>query len=94
MSFVNYKLFQMVGLYYPPQIQTGHHVVTISGCSLIVKLTSCLTDENGGDEEYTEKIYSLAKPLAKRADAEINEDEVIFDIPFSFFYTGARRNLW
>ncbi|KAK6056639.1 BRCA1 protein, partial [Cooperia oncophora] len=59
LGFVNYRLYQMVGLYYPPQIQTGQNMVAA---------------DDSDDEERVEKIYSLARPLAKRTGTE-NEKE-------------------
>ncbi|KJH45098.1 BRCA1 protein [Dictyocaulus viviparus] len=59
LGFVNFRLYQMIGLYYPPQIQTGQKLIT----------------NDIDDEEHMEKVYSLARPLAKRNGAE-NENEV------------------
>ncbi|PAV79646.1 hypothetical protein WR25_08716 [Diploscapter pachys] len=64
MGFVNFRLYQLLGLYYPPQIQTGQN----------------MAQSEEGDDEVLEKIYSLAKPLAKRADAEKEEEQLeLFD---------------
>ncbi|KHN72215.1 Pescadillo -like protein [Toxocara canis] len=56
LGFVNYRLYQSIGLYYPPQIAFSTSNQKMS------------TD--GDDEEELEKVYSLARPLAKRPDAE------------------------
>ncbi|XGW15425.1 hypothetical protein V3C99_001138, partial [Haemonchus contortus] len=60
LGFVNFRLYQMIGLYYPPQIQTGQNM---------------LAADDSDDEERVEKIYSLARPLAKRTGAESSEDQ-------------------
>uniref|UniRef100_A0A0K0DFB4 Pescadillo homolog n=1 Tax=Angiostrongylus cantonensis TaxID=6313 RepID=A0A0K0DFB4_ANGCA len=65
LGFVNFRLYQMVGLYYPPQIQTDND-----------------------DEERIEKIYSLARPLAKRAGAENENDEVVPILPLITLFKG------
>ncbi|KAK6743961.1 hypothetical protein RB195_010952 [Necator americanus] len=59
LGFVNFRLYQMIGLYYPPQIQTGQNSF----------------GAEDSEEELIEKIYSLAKPLAKRATADNGNDE-------------------
>uniref|UniRef100_A0A1I7X4J9 Pescadillo homolog n=3 Tax=Heterorhabditis TaxID=37861 RepID=A0A1I7X4J9_HETBA len=59
LGFVNFRLYQMIGLYYPPQIQTGQNII----------------GSNNDDEEYIEKVYSLARPLAKRPDADKDQEE-------------------
>lgn len=56
LSFVNYRLYQSIGLFYPPQIAYS---------SSNQKVQSSVDDE-----EEQEKVYSLARPLAKRPDAE------------------------
>ncbi|KAK6024654.1 BRCA1 protein [Ostertagia ostertagi] len=60
LGFVNFRLYQMIGLYYPPQVQTGQNMVNA---------------DDSDDEERVEKIYSLARPLAKRTGAESGKDE-------------------
>lgn len=64
LGFVNFRLYQMVGLYYPPQIQTGQNTMAA----------------DSDNEERLEKIYSLARPLAKRTEAEIENDEEAIDL--------------
>uniref|UniRef100_F1L412 Pescadillo n=1 Tax=Ascaris suum TaxID=6253 RepID=F1L412_ASCSU len=56
LSFVNYRLYQSIGLFYPPQIAYS---------SSNQKVQSSVDDE-----EEQEKVYSLARPLAKRPDAD------------------------
>lgn len=63
LSFVNYRLYQSVGLVYPPQIVSGEQTVTVEG------------GEDEEDEEIKEKIYSLAKPLMKKAGVEVDNDD-------------------
>ncbi|GMT19709.1 hypothetical protein PFISCL1PPCAC_11006, partial [Pristionchus fissidentatus] len=63
LSFINYRLYQSVGLVYPPQIVSGEQTVTVEG------------EDGEEDEEIKEKIYSLAKPLMKKAGAEIDNDD-------------------
>lgn len=60
LGFVNFRLYQMIGLYYPPQIQTGQNTIAA---------------EEGDDEQRVEKLYSLARPLARRTGAESGKDE-------------------
>ncbi|CAJ0597661.1 unnamed protein product [Cylicocyclus nassatus] len=60
LGFVNFRLYQMIGLYYPPQIQTGQNAVAA---------------DTTNEEDVMEKVYSLARPLAKKADADNDKDE-------------------
>ncbi|CAB3401421.1 unnamed protein product [Caenorhabditis bovis] len=63
LGFVNYKLYQTIGLHYPPQIHSNQ------------------TDSEEMDsEEYREKVYSLAKPLAKRPDFSNADDDEPLDL--------------
>ncbi|CAD6197399.1 unnamed protein product [Caenorhabditis auriculariae] len=61
LGFVNYKLYQMIGLYYPPQIQTGQ----------------LQTEEEMETEDYKERLYSLAKPLVKNKTDSLTEEDPI-----------------
>uniref|UniRef100_A0A915B5U3 Pescadillo homolog n=1 Tax=Parascaris univalens TaxID=6257 RepID=A0A915B5U3_PARUN len=56
LSFVNYRLYQSIGLFYPPQIAYSS--------------SNQKVQSNVDDEDEQEKVYSLARPLAKRADMD------------------------
>ncbi|WKY01185.1 hypothetical protein Q1695_015300 [Nippostrongylus brasiliensis] len=60
LGFVNFRLYQMIGLFYPPQIQTGQNTIAPA---------------DGEEEEYMQKVYSLARPLAKRTGADGTKDD-------------------
>ncbi|KHJ98064.1 BRCA1 protein [Oesophagostomum dentatum] len=60
LGFVNFRLYQMIGLYYPPQIQTGQNTIAA---------------DDTNEEDVIEKVYSLARPLAKKAEAETEKDD-------------------
>ncbi|CAP28832.1 Protein CBR-LPD-7 [Caenorhabditis briggsae] len=62
LGFVNFKLYQDIGLFYPPQIG------------------QVVEGDEMESEEYKEKVYSLAKPLAKRKDVEQTEDDEPLDL--------------
>lgn len=63
LGFVNFRLYQLLGLFYPPRIQTGQNIVE-------------LTNDDGINEEVVEKVYSLCRPLARRPDVEARGDEL------------------
>jgi len=57
LKFVNFRLYKALGLFYPPQLQTAKAVQAADeGMEL--------------DEEELDKVYSLARPLARTQEVE------------------------
>jgi pescadillo protein len=64
LSFVNFRLYKTLGLFYPPQLQNS------------IVNSSEENNEEMNEDENTEKIYSLAVPIDR---AGKNEPEVVID---------------
>jgi pescadillo protein len=57
LSFVNFRLFKSIGLFYPPQLQT-------------TKALQPTDETQDVTEDVLDKVYSLARPLARSQEAE------------------------
>ncbi|CAJ0950766.1 unnamed protein product, partial [Mesorhabditis belari] len=64
LGFVNYKLYQTLGLYYPPRIETG---------------TVQEEQQQQQSDEEKEKVYSLCRPIARSRQQEQDEEMEMFE---------------
>jgi len=66
LGFVNFRLYQTVGLHYPPKLQTYDPSGAVASAD---------------NEESRERVYSLAQPIQKVGGADIDDQAAVDEFP-------------